>query len=506
VSTTGSPNILLIIADDLGQDVVNVTGTGATKAMQVETNDGTTAIIGDLPNLSTILRNGVYFQQAWAQPACSPTRAALLTGLHPWKSGVGSPMGSPELDPLRSYTTLPELLPSGYASGLFGKWHLGANEPGTRPTDHGWDRHYGTVPEGAVPDYEDWTAYDSDDYDNPQAMTTDATWNTVREAAEWINGLDAADPDTPWFATVAFHAPHSPFYVPDVGYDLATPGDVTTDAYQYNVMTQSVDHHIGRLLGADAGGVGWWLDFDPIPQAQLENTLVIFLGDNGSPVQVASQEPKTLVYEYGVRVPMIVADGQAIAAELNGLPIATRLLHSARRGLTSPTLAHAVDLYATIALTADPDATGLPADTDSRDLRSFVTGPLWIGPLPAKGRLRPPLPGPFGFPPIRLPVPARHFNFAQWYHDADQRATIRNLTYKLNYDAGASPEYSLYRYIDGEIPGIEVPAEVVDPATDIFAEALNGLDVEAGENLGALLDELIANYQPNLTATFPDPR
>jgi hypothetical protein len=275
-------------------------------------------------------------------------------------------------------------------------------------------------------------------------------------------------------------------------------------------MAQSVDHHIGRLLGADTGGVGWWLDFDPIPQAQLENTLVIFLGDNGSPAQVASQEPKTLVYEYGVRVPMIVADGQAIAAELNGLPITTRLLHSARRGLTSPTLANAVDLYATIALTADPDATGLPADTDSRDLRSFVTAPLPFRPPLVERPPQPPLPGPFEppirLPPIRFPVPARLFNFAQWYHNGDQRATIRNLAYKLNYDAGESPEYSLYRYVGGEIPGIEDPAEVVDPATDIFADALSGVDAEAQQNLDALLDELIANYQPNLTDAFPDPR
>ena len=180
----GSPNILLFIFDDLGQDVIR---TGIflpgqdvfaippidpepvpfPRRMEVVTYDGSVQITGALPNLSLLLRNGVYFQQAWAQPACSPTRASIYTGLHPWKSGVGSPTGTPELDPSVSYTTLPELLPNEYISGIFGKWHLGERD-GTRPTDHGWDKHVGTLsgvlPEGTPPDntgYIDWEIVDS---------------------------------------------------------------------------------------------------------------------------------------------------------------------------------------------------------------------------------------------------------------------------------------------------------------------------------------------------------
>ncbi len=120
-----SPNILLIIADDLGQDVVNFP-SGTPRAMEVHTNDGTVDIYGALPNISRLLRNGLYFSQAWAQPACSTTRASIYTGLHPWKNGVGHPDGA-ELDSSKEkgFKTLPTLLPSHYVSGLFGKWHLG---------------------------------------------------------------------------------------------------------------------------------------------------------------------------------------------------------------------------------------------------------------------------------------------------------------------------------------------------------------------------------------------
>ena len=162
-----TPNILLIIADDLGQDVVKIrtkiTDSG-TRAMRVYTNDGAVDIYGDLPNTSRLLRNGLYFSQAWAQPACSPTRASIFTGLHPWQNGVGSPLGELET---KKFTTLPNLLAaSGYVSGLFGKWHLGMTD-GYLPKDHGWAKHVGTLDNlteepGPYSGYGDWNMVDSD--------------------------------------------------------------------------------------------------------------------------------------------------------------------------------------------------------------------------------------------------------------------------------------------------------------------------------------------------------
>lgn len=261
-TNTTTPNTLLIIADDLGESTVNVTGSGATRAMEVHTvNSGGTDIIGALPNLSRLLRNGLHFSGAWAHPACSPTRASIYTGLHPWKHGVGSPMGNPELDSGAGFTTLPNLLPSDYVSGLFGKWHLGL-VAGTLPTDHGWDKHVGTLG-GVLPDYYNWSIVDSDNNYTPVALdavanpTDYATLRTVREAAAWINALD---PATPWFATIAFHTPHDPFHVPPGGYDVATAGNPADDDYLFNIMTQNMDGNIGRLFGTNGqpGGLRYF--------------------------------------------------------------------------------------------------------------------------------------------------------------------------------------------------------------------------------------------------------
>ena len=452
----GNPNILLVIADDLGQDVVKifnpflVTRAATTRSLipttiansiRVVTNDGTVEITGDLPNVSRFLRNGVYFEQAWAQPSCSPTRASIYTGLHPWKSGVGSPTGFPELDPSVSFTTVPELLPSEYVSGLFGKWHLGERS-GTRPTEHGWHKHVGTLGGVLRPSYIDWDMVDSDNGYTPVQTTDYATWVTVREAAAWIN---AQDPATPWFATIAFHAPHDPFDIPPFRfYDPATAGDPATDAYKFNVMTQAMDHHIGRLIGTVSGGVAGF-DFDPIPQAQLENTVILFIGDNGSPEEVAIQEEKIFIYEGSVRAPMICADGKAVVNDINSQSVVPRFLDPTKLGDISQELVHAVDLYQTIVRVADPAASGFPTNTDSNDL-----GPLFKDP--------------------GTPASVRQYNFAQWYKPGEPRATLRNSNYKLNYDAANAPDYSLYRYENGEIPNKEDDGT----ATNLYDAAVSG--------------------------------
>jgi len=510
----GSPNILLIIADDLGQDVVNIAGSGV-RTMEVHTHDGIDDIHGALPNISRFLRNGLYFEQAWAQPACSPTRASIYAGLQPWKSGVGSPKGTPELDPAVSFVTLPELLPSSYVSGLFGKWHLGdmpptGTGPGTYPTDHGWDKHVGTLrgvitrPGDPSSGYTDWDMVDSDDAGYPTLNPTSdhATWATVREAASWINGLTA---DTPWFATIAFHAPHDPFHIPwvsgnpgaGIGFDPGTAGNTTHNAYMFNVMTQNLDYNIGRLIGTVSGGFAGVFDFDPIPEEQLENTVIIFIGDNGSPEGsnnelIALEEPKTTIYEYGVRVPMIIADGQALVNGINSQARTARFLHRSALDRTSLHMVHVVDLYKTVVKLADPSAEGFPQICDSIDLSNLLT---FAYPMDVPGRPR---------PKPKLPAAVRRFNFSQWYTSNNARATIRNDKYKLNCikpNFSQQSQWSLYKYdSDGKIPG----REDEDTATNLFDDALDGTDTEAQENLNELLDELLSNYQLNETIQFED--
>lgn len=483
MSTTGKANILLIIADDLARENVLVTDRSPQRMLYVMTGDiGGPMILGELDVLSILLRNGLWFNQAWAQPACSTTRGSLYTGTWPWRNGVGSPSG-PTLDPAL-VTALPQLLgPEGYHCGIFGKWHLG-KDAGFRPPDHGWDRHVGTLlgvinpPQGVSPcglanaDYENWCKEDSLDYANPVVSSVYATRDTIDEALAWIAGLPANDP---WFATIAFHTPHDPFHEPPAGYQLprnATPSD---DDEMFNAMSQNMDANIGRLLGAIglAGG--------GIAPDQLENTVIVFIGDNGAHWDIATEEAKTEIYEGGVRVPLIVADGQAVHQAITGsaAPV-PRFLEPGKLNRSSPRLVHAVDLYATITEVAGVTA-ALPSPLDSVSLWRFPSQP--------------------GAQP-----PTRAFNFSQYYTSSVQRATIRNLDYKLNYEH--PDQWTLFAYWGHEVPGLEDGT-----SADLFPQAL--ADVQAGvsneeaDHLDALLDELVGSGDYELDAagtTFPDPR
>jgi hypothetical protein len=484
---------------------MNITGSGKERAMQVHTYDDVDKkidIYGALPNISRILRNGLYFSQAWAQPACSTTRASIYTGLHPWKNGVGHPDGA-ELDSSKEkgFRTLPTLLPSNYVSGLFGKWHLGKVDP-YLPTNHGWVKHVGTL-DGVFQgkyNYTHWLIQDSDDkgYGDTGYLGTEttnyATWREVYEAALWINAQGSA---TPWFATIAFHSPHVPYHVPSSGYDAATAGRPTKDKdlldenvykdYKFNIMAQNMDWHIGSLLGVHPGSSL----FQGIEEARLSNTIIIFIGDNGSDVAVALAEEKGEIYEGSVRVPMIIADGKAVVKEIKGQTITPRYLHANKLGKTDKwQMAHVVDLYKTIVRLVDPAASGFPGDTDSKDFSDVVKSALFTI-LPAMLK--------------------RKYNFSQLYKTGSTKATIRNAAYKLNYDASktSGSEYALYKYSDdGEIPGQEDTATASKSAGKLFTFAITHVNGDAGKNLNLLLDELIANYHPvdDEKSTFPDPR
>ena len=113
-------NVLLIIADDVGVDQLEVYGIGDH-------------IKPATPTIDALASAGVMFTQAWSTPACSPTRASIFTGLHPYQHGVGSP-DAPRLD--LAQISLPDVLPDR-DSALIGKWHLGGEAPDW-PIQHGW--------------------------------------------------------------------------------------------------------------------------------------------------------------------------------------------------------------------------------------------------------------------------------------------------------------------------------------------------------------------------------
>ena len=182
-------------------------------------------------------------------------------------------MGNPVLDSGAGFTSLPNLLPGSYVSGLFGKWHLGGVSDAATPTDHGWDRHIGTLG-GVLPDYYVWSVVDSAT-GYAGGAGRECGRHAVRhaahctDAAEWINA-NAADP---WFATIAFNTPHDPFHVPP-GIRCGNGRQSADDDYLFNLMVQNMDGNIGRLIGT-SGQPGGRRYFPPIAADQLSNTIIV---------------------------------------------------------------------------------------------------------------------------------------------------------------------------------------------------------------------------------------
>lgn len=298
-------NILLIIADDFGSDSFPLTASAG-------------ASLPPMPNITALKNSGVLFKNAHAQPTCSPTRASILTGRLPFRTGIGMQLTgatSPQLQ--TSEFTLPEAFAAntglGYSLAMFGKWHLnsGAGTNDTPRTVGGWPHFAGTII-GALPDYYSWTKVTNN---VTSTSTTYATTDTANDLVAWITSRPSG---TPWFAWAAFNAPHSPYHVPPS--NLQTYGTPTTNRSMYEAACQALDTEVGRVLA----------------NVNLATTNIIFLGDNGTPSNViqtpyTSAHAKESLYEGGTRVPMIIA-GPAVV--------------SPNRDNSAPV--NVVDLYSTI--------------------------------------------------------------------------------------------------------------------------------------------------------------
>ena len=320
-------NVLVIIADDLGADSFPLTATGGT--------------VPPMPNITALKNSGVLFRNAHSQPTCSPTRASILTGRQPFRTGIGAQLTgatSPQLS--AAEFTLPEAFAAnaglGYSLAMFGKWHLnsGAGTNDTPRTIGGWPSFSGTIT-GAIPSYTAWTKITN----NVSVATT--TYATTDVANEVISFIGSRPVGTPWFAWAAFNAPHTPFHVPPA--NLHSYGTPTTNRGMYEAMCEALDTEVGRVLAS----------------VDLATTHVIFVGDNGTPASVIqtpynAAHSKETIYEGGTRVPLIIA-GPSVA--------------SPNRNSDVPV--HAVDLYSTILeLAGISVATTQPAanPVDSRSL------------------------------------------------------------------------------------------------------------------------------------------
>jgi len=268
------PNVLLIIADDLGNDAIEGFGINVNN-------------FAETPNLKSLQDNGISYRNNWSQPICSPTRAAIMTGKYGVKNGVMEVGENLDLEHESIFNYLDRNTDDQYATAVIGKWHLSNPTNINHPQEHGVD-HFEGVIGGGINDYYLWNKIE-----NGEQVEVDEyiTSHLTDAAIDWVDNQDK-----PWFLWLSHIAPHSPFQLPPDG--LYTANNPTSNRQLYNASIEALDHEIGRLLNS--------LDAET-----RQNTIVIFIGDNGTPNSVLRGYPdnhgKGTLYEGGLRVPMIIS-------------------------------------------------------------------------------------------------------------------------------------------------------------------------------------------------------
>lgn len=331
------PNILLIIADDLGAESVSL-------YPELVGDNGAVSI----PNIEALAANGIVFDNAWASPACSMTRGTIFSGQYGHRTGVTFVGAVLPKDTETLFDRITAESPS-YGQALFGKFHLGGNNltSAQHVADLGVPTYRGLLG-GAVSDYFNWITYDIDA--PPFTNTTYSTTALTDYAVDYINEHEANKPNDPWFVYQAYNASHSPFQVPpsdlhtiDLG--AAKPGQVLNTLPNYKAIIQSLDTSIGRLL----------------EEVDLEKTTVIFIGDNGTPgnqkdTGTGIRGSKGSVYEGGVRVPLIVAGAGVTRRGREDALVGSADLFATILSLTGLEVSHAQNSYSIKPLLSDQAA------------------------------------------------------------------------------------------------------------------------------------------------------
>ena len=266
------PNVILVVSDDQGYGDLSCHGNPWLKT----------------PNLDRLYAESTRLTDFHVSPTCAPTRAALLTGRYANRTGVWHTIAGRSL--LReSETTMADVFAAnGYATGIFGKWHLGDNHP-FRPQDRGFQEVlvHGGGGVGQLPDY--WNNdYFDDTYlrnGTPERQTGYCTDVWFNQALRFI---DQPQRNQPFFCYVATNAPHSPYHVEE-RYQRPYQDDARVPRAAFAGMIANLDENVGKLL-------------DHLQRTRLdENTLLIFMTDNGTSAGVAFSDSTVVGFNAGLR-------------------------------------------------------------------------------------------------------------------------------------------------------------------------------------------------------------
>ena len=385
-------NTILIIADDLSPDYFGFYGN--------------TLDTVDVPNIRRLLARGIRFTNLTSNPVCSSTRTTILTGRYSFRTGVGGIVGgaggSNGIDVTE--ISIPKLLRAynpNIVKANIGKWHLNQPTPSANlqnPLTLGYDWYEGPFI-GQLPSFTNWQKYTNG---VASTVTTYATTENVNNALTWLR---AQNPAKPFFLWLAFNAPHEPLHLPPAGLHSfptlpGTAADINARPKLYfKAMMQAMDSEMGRL-------------FTNLQQmGRMDSTDVIFIGDNGNTPRTAQianlNKAKGTVYEYGTRVPLIIAGPSVV-----------------NPGRMSSALVNTADLFATIVENFGylNWQSQIPATrpVDSRSLRPILKNTA---------------------------TSVRPWAFSEIFkltHDNDEGKAIRTLSYKLiRFDYGAEEFYNL---------------------------------------------------------------
>ncbi len=297
-ASASQPNILFVLADDLGYADLGYHGS------EIKT-----------PTLDQLAGEGARLESFYGQQVCSPARAALMTGRYPMRMGLQTFVVFPGHAyglPLDERTLPAALKEAGYQTVMTGKWHLGHYKPAYWPQNRGFDHFYGSIL-GEVDYFTKEKGGFTDWQRNGQPLKEEG-YHTIQLADEMVRVIEAADGKKPLFMYMPFLAPHAPYQAPKE-YEDRYPDIKDPTRRTYAGMVTAMDDSIGRVLAAlERTG-------------RRENTIVVFMSDNGGPLsaEIASgtggtaaglrmpannaplRDGKSTLYEGGVRTPTLIS-------------------------------------------------------------------------------------------------------------------------------------------------------------------------------------------------------
>ena len=266
------PNVIVIMTDDQGYPELSIHGNPILKT----------------PNLDRLAQTSVRFGDFHAAPMCAPTRGQLMTGMDAVTNGLvnvssGRAFLRPELPTMGTI-----FMSNGYNTGVFGKWHLGANYP-YRPQDRGFQEsvwfsssHIGSVSDYWGNDYFDDTYRHNGTLEQYEGYCTDVFFSEAKKFME-----ESIKEEKPFFAYIPTNTPHSPFIAKEEDIEAITKAyksefpdvdDLGKSYDQYSI--KSLINYLAMIRNIDTN-VGSLMEFLE-DQKVAENTIVVFLTDNGS--------------------------------------------------------------------------------------------------------------------------------------------------------------------------------------------------------------------------------